>query len=64
MSVSRGVAILGSLANIIAMKENKARQSQWKGKNYSLSFSEKAEKGYTLFSNVFLDMIFYPRVLY
>ena len=38
-------------------------QSQWKSKNYYLSFLEEAEKGYVMFYNVFLDKIFYPHML-
>ena len=40
------------------------RQDQWEGNNYSLSFRSMREKIYTFFFyNVFLDVIFYPRVL-
>ena len=38
-------------------------QSQWKGKNYRLSFPEEVEKSYFYSHNVFSDVIFYPRVL-
>ena len=34
-----------------------------KGKNYCLSFPEEVEKSYSLFYNVFLDVILYPCVL-
>ena len=36
------------------------RQSQWKGKHFTLSFSEQAAKK---LCNVFSDVIFYPRIL-
>ena len=36
------------------------REAQWKGKNYSLSFSEEVEKKLSI---VFSDVIFYPRAL-
>ena len=39
------------------------RQGQWKGKSFSLSFSEEAEKKLHIVLQCIVDVIFYHRVL-